>query len=89
MVPIVFTESKAVADYCKSLGITSMEIIHTNKFGLPIFPDMITAARQYIQRDFYMYINSDILMNPLIIATINQLNTCIPSPVQQFHFNDS
>lgn len=67
---IVFSQSPAILEYCKQVGVLTLPVTHTNEYGMPTLRSMIEIARRQFSSEYVVYINSDILINPNIFRAI-------------------
>ena len=81
MTPLVFTDSEEVGRVCDAFGIIHLAIPLNNKFGLPYFPNMLQHAKETYPSEFYIYTNSDILLNPTIFRALPGIKRNVPTPV--------
>ena len=64
---MVFTKNQGVARFCSKWGVQSLPTPSLNKYGLPIFRDILTTAQKDHPGYLIAYINSDILISPRAI----------------------
>lgn len=89
VVPLVFTNDESVKFACKKLSIRTEPIPEVNPFGLPFFKSLMIAARKLLAARLYMYINSDILVNPSVILAADRIHYSVKTPVLFIMFYDS
>lgn len=63
---VIFTDSPRIASFVNEMGLLSMPISHKNEFGLPVLKHLLLDAKRAYDAKYYIYINSDILINPYI-----------------------
>ena len=63
---VIFTDSPQIAAFVNEMGLLSMPISHKNEFGLPVLKHLLLDAKRAYDAEYYIYINSDILINPYI-----------------------
>ena len=78
---VIFTDTPEVSDYCKSLNVTTLNVPLKNKYKLPVFPAMLRHLIKTFHYDFYIYVNSDILLNPHVFLALETLKKSIRTPV--------
>lgn len=71
---VVFTNSSAVKQYCKKYEVHTLPVVETNKYGLPKIKHLLLKARESYPASQYLYINSDILINPFIFRIAELLD---------------
>lgn len=81
VVPLVFTNDEQVERACKDLSILTKPIPEVNPFGIPFFKSLMIAARELLAARLYMYINSDILVNPSLILAADRIHYSVKTPV--------
>lgn len=81
MTPLVFTNTREVKAFCKSVNITALRIPSSNPYGMPYLVPLLRTARKRYPDKFYIYTNSDILLNPSVVSLIPYLQANIPTPV--------
>lgn len=64
---MVFTMNRDVARFCSKWGVQSFPTPSLNKYGLPIFRDILRTAQSAYPGYLVTYINSDILLSPRAI----------------------
>ena len=64
---LVFTKNRNVTRFCSKWGVQSLPTPTLNKYGLPIFRDILTTAQKDHPGYLIAYINSDILISPRAI----------------------
>ena len=64
---MVFTKNQGVARFCSKWGVQSLPTPSLNKYGLPIFRDILTTVQKDYPGHLIAFINSDILLNPRTI----------------------
>ena len=63
---VIFTDSPPIASFVNEMGLISMPVSHKNEFGLPVLKHLLLDAKCMYDVQYYIYINSDILINPYI-----------------------
>ena len=71
---VVLTESTEVVKRCIELNILTEPIQEVNPYGMPILRSMLLYIQEHYDVDQYIYINSDILLNPNVFNTIQIIN---------------
>ena len=61
---VVFTNSPGIVRFCASLGIYSEGNYGVNPFDMPLASYLFNRTRQFVDADYYGYINSDIIVSP-------------------------
>ena len=61
---MVFTRNQSVSAFCSKWGVCNLPILSTNRYGLPIFRDILTTTQDLYPGYLIAFINSDILLNP-------------------------
>lgn len=64
---MVFTKNQNVALFCSKWGVRSLPTPSLNRYGLPIFRDILRTAQRNYPGYLITYINSDILISPRAI----------------------
>lgn len=78
---IVFSNSSSVQKICHQKGILTNPLQEVNPFGLPILKSMLLFVKKHYPGYSYMYINSDILVNPNVLVLSHYLQHKLPTPV--------
>lgn len=78
---IVFTNTTETIELCNTMNISTLRITGYNKFGIPILSSMLESVRRLYQSDYFIYINSDILLNPKLFTVLNTVKGYFTSPV--------
>ena len=78
---IVFSNSSSVQEICHQKGILTNPLQEVNPFGLPILKSMLLFVKKHYPGYSYMYINSDILVNPNVLVLSHYLQNKLPNPV--------
>lgn len=87
---IVFSKSPLIAEICQEYNITVVDHYLTNMYNLPLIRDLFQQAFHLIRSRFYGYVNSDILMSPVLFPFLAEVDQRIqqrdiPNNVT-FHF---
>lgn len=77
----MYTNNTDVEAACDLLHITTAKVIDVNPYGIPFIAKMLTAAKKRFSTLFYVYVNSDILLNPLIFPLADKLRYSVRTPV--------
>ncbi len=64
---VVFTSSVNVTICAEALNLTVIAEVECNPYGLPFLASIVNTTKSLFNASFYGYMNSDILLNPLII----------------------
>lgn len=72
--PVIFSQSDAVLDYATHKKVTVISEVDRNEFGVPIYRSLLSSMRKRYRSLLYGYMNSDILMDPLIFSAIDQMD---------------
>lgn len=74
---IIFSDSKAVTDFATSNNVMTVSNIVRNRYGMPIASSMFQRSRSLVNGSFYGYINSDVILNPRVIALLPNVRKLI------------
>ena len=66
--PVIMTDSEVILRVATSLHFSILPHAEVNKYGLPILRSLMIETRRLFQAKQYIYINSDILLNPGIFS---------------------
>lgn len=69
---VVFTNSPIIVRFCASLGIYSEGNYGVNPFNMPLASYMFNRTRQFVDADYYGYINSDIIVSPNLFDVLRR-----------------
>ena len=72
--PVIFSQSDAVLDYATHKKVTVISEVDRNEFGVPIYRSLLSSMKKRYRFLLYGYMNSDILMDPLIFSAIDQMD---------------
>lgn len=72
---VVFTDSPSISNYVKNLGLFTLPVPKRNSYGIPVLKWMLISARSSFPSKQYIFINSDILINPFIFEVSSQLHS--------------
>ena len=82
--PVIMTDSEVILRVATSLHFSILPHAEVNKYGLPILGSLMIETRRLFQAKQYIYINSDILLNPGIFSVcqyfdeyLNGSNVCV------------
>ena len=82
--PVIMTDSEVILSFATSLHFSILPQAEVNKYGLPILRSLMIETRRLFQAKQYIYINSDILLNPGIFSVcqyfdeyLNGSNVCV------------
>ena len=75
---MVFTKNQNVARFCSKWRVQSVPTPSSNKYGLPIFRDILTTAQKNYPGYLITYINSDILISPRAIKVALSMSQSLP-----------
>ena len=82
--PVIMTDSEVILRVATSLHFSILPQAEVNKYGLPILGSLMIETRRLFQAKQYIYINSDILLNPGIFSVcqyfdeyLNGSNVCV------------
>ena len=82
--PVILTDSEVILRVATSLHFSILPQAEVNKYGLPILRSLMIETRRLFQAKQYIYINSDILLNPGIFSVcqyfdeyLNGSNVCV------------
>ena len=82
--PVIMTDSEVILRVATSLHFSILPHAEVNKYGLPILRSLMIETRRLFQAKQYIYINSDILLNPGIFSVcqyfdeyLNGSNVCV------------
>ena len=82
--PVIMTDSEVILRVATSLHFSILPQAEVNKYGLPILRSLMIETRRLFQAKQYIYINSDILLNPGIFSVcqyfdeyLNGSNVCV------------
>ena len=82
--PVIMTDSDVILRFATSLDFSILRQTEVNKYGLPILRSLLLEARRWFKAKQYIYINSDILLNPGIFCVskyfdehLNGSNVCV------------
>ena len=78
---IVFSNSSSVQKICHQKGILTNRLQEVNPYGLPILKSMLLFVKKHYPGYSYMYINSDILVNPNVLVLSHYLKRTLHTPV--------
>ena len=70
---LVYTNSKAVIEFCDEKGILTRPILIVNKFDLPVLKELLLSAQREFPNRHIVYINSDILLNPSVLSVASHI----------------
>ena len=74
---VVFTTSKTVIEFCDIMNITHINKYETNEYGLPVVRSMLQKMKEFIDADYYGYMNSDILLNSKVFDVLKIVTTAV------------
>ena len=66
--PVIMTNSSVISQLARSLHFSFIPQTEVNKYGLPTVRSLLIEARRLYKAKQYIYINSDILLNPGIFS---------------------
>ena len=69
---VVYTNSPIVVRLCSSLGIYSEGNYGVNLYNMPLVSSMFNRTRQFVDADYYGYINSDIVVSPNLFDVLER-----------------
>ena len=82
--PVIMTDSEVILRVATSLHFSILPQAEVNKYGLPILRSLMIETRRLFRAKQYIYINSDILLNPGIFSVcqyfdeyLNGSNVCV------------
>lgn len=81
---VVLTESTEVVKRCTELNILTEPIQEVNPYGMPILRSMLLYIQEHYDVDQYIYINSDILLNPEVFLIAEAIKNDVKQPVVYF-----
>ena len=81
---IVFSNSSSVQKICHQKGILTNPLQEVNPYGLPILKSMLLFVKNHYPGYSYMYINSDILLNPEVFLIAEAIKDDVKQPVIHF-----
>lgn len=67
---IVFSNSNSIIKEALSNNLTVLLNVKRNQYKMPYFRSLLVIMKQYIQAQFYGYMNSDILLNPRVFQLL-------------------
>ena len=82
--PVIMTDSKVIYQLAQSLHFSFIPQTEVNKYGMPIIRSILIETRRLYKAKQYIYINSDILLNPGIFSVSILLNPGIFSVSKYF-----
>ena len=74
---VIIAASPNVTDYALSLNLTVITKVESNPYGLPFLNSIVNSSKSLFNASFYGYMNSDILLNPLIIKEMTLIKEAI------------
>lgn len=74
---VIIASSPNVTDYALALNLTVIKEVESNPYGLPFLNSIINSSKSLFNASFYGYMNSDILLNPLIIKEMTLVKEAI------------
>ena len=74
---VIIASSPNVTDYALALNLTVIKEVESNPYGLPFLNSIINSSKSLFHASFYGYMNSDILLNPLIIKEMTLVKEAI------------
>ena len=72
---ILYGESEGASAIAQELNIKHIAHIQTNEYGTPLFNAIANHAKENAKYDFQVYINSDIILTPDFMSTLQQINS--------------
>ena len=66
--PVIMTDSKVIYQLAQSLHFSFIPQTEVNQYGMPIIRSILIETRRLYKAKQYIYINSDILLNPGIFS---------------------
>lgn len=78
---VVYSDSPSVKQVCMSMGILVEPIPEFNLYGLPIIKSLFLSAKKHFDATHYVFINSDILLDPKVLLVSEEIQKWVPSPV--------
>ena len=74
---VVFTNSSVIAQFAKRKGLNVQPVFHSNSYGFPELRWLLIRARELYPANQYIFINSDILINPFLFHMAYQLDAML------------
>ena len=81
---VVFTDSPSIVTYVKNLGLFTLPVPKRNSYGIPVLKWMLISARSTFPSKQYIFINSDILINPFIFHYVMSASNFMISDSVEF-----
>ena len=72
---VVFSNSPLIINYVKQIGLFTLPVPKRNVYRVPFLKWLLISARRSFPSKQYIFINSDILINPFIFEVSSQLHS--------------
>ena len=67
---VMFSSSPCITSFCELHNITTIASYRKNGFNMPILKHLILDAQSLFSSRYYAYINSDVLLSPLVFDVL-------------------